>query len=436
MTMILKRFTALVLLFLLLPCVVPAQEQKEKDYETALTLGTFQLETGEYANAIANFKHALAIKPADKAALVSLGIAYSRSGDMPNARGILQQALVVDPADPRTQYELGIVLFKLGDAEGAKGKFTDVSNGPADKTLKASASEYLDMIASGAGPEKKRYSLNVMAGAQHDSNVILDPDNPVVPGLKKADWRFITTLGGAYKFIDKEKTTADAGYSFYQGLNDTLTDFNVQQHTLTLSGRYNATEKSRFGLRYQYLYSLVGGDKYSAVHQIKPSADFSFTKDTVTEFFYSYENKKFYDAALFPTNTDRNGNNNAVGLIHTVVLSKQSAVTAGYAYDRDSTDTDFWDYTGNKGFLSFQSKGFDTGISLSASSYDKKYGGVPPGFTEKRHDSTREYSAALNRRITSSFSLNLSDLYVQNRSNLSLYEYRRNIVTLTAVMHL
>ncbi len=412
------------------------QEQAEKGYETAMTLGNFQLETGEYANAIANFKHALAIKPADKAALVSLGIAYSRSGNMTSARDALQQALVVDPADARTKYELGIVLFKLGDRDGAKGQFVAVSSGPAEETLKASALEYLDMIASGAGPEKKRLSLNVAAGVQHDSNVILDPDNPVVPGLKKADWRFIATLGGAYQFIDKEKTTADAGYLFYQGLNDTLTDFNVQQHTLTLSGRYKATEKSRLGLRYEYLYSLVGGDKYSGVHQVKPSADFSFTKATVTEFFYSYENKKFYDSNLFPTNTDRNGNNNAAGLTHTIVLSKQSAVTAGYAYDRDSTDTDFWDYTGNKGFLRFQSKAFGTGISLSASYYDKKYGGVPPGFTEKRHDSTREYSAALDRHITSSFSLNLSDLYVQNRSNLSLYEYRRNIVTLMAVMHL
>jgi tetratricopeptide (TPR) repeat protein len=309
MTMISKRFTALVLLFLLLPCVAPAQEGREKGYETAMTLGSFQLETGEYANAIANFKQALALKPADKAALVSLGIAYSRSGDMTSARDTLLQALAVDPADARTKYELGVILFKLGDREGAKGQFAAVSSGPADETLKASAREYLDMIASGA--EKKKYSLNVTAGVQRDSNVILDPDNPIVPGVKKADWRFVATLEGAYRFIDKQKTTADAGYSFYQGLNATLTDFNVQQHAFTLSGRYNAAEKSRLGLRYQYLYSLVGGDKYSAVHQVKPSADFSFTKDTVTEFFYSYENKKFYDAALFPTNTDRNGNNNA-----------------------------------------------------------------------------------------------------------------------------
>jgi Flp pilus assembly protein TadD len=141
------------------------QEQAEKGYETAMTLGNFQLETGEYADAIANFKHALDIRPADKAALVSLGIAYYRSEDMQNARDTLQQALVVDPSDARAKYELGRVLFKLGDKEGAKGQFDAVVGGPAEETLKDSAREYLDMISSGAGPEKKRYSLNIMAGA-------------------------------------------------------------------------------------------------------------------------------------------------------------------------------------------------------------------------------------------------------------------------------
>jgi hypothetical protein len=292
------------------------------------------------------------------------------------------------------------------------------------------------MIAAGPGPEKKRYSLNVMAGAQYDSNVILDPDNPITPGLKKADWRFIATLGGAYKFINEEKTTADVGYSFYQGLNKTLTDFNVQQHAFNLSGRYNATEKSRFDLKYEYQYALVGGNKYSTAHQVKPVAAFSFTPASVTEFFYAYESKKFFDSDLFVGNTDRNGKNNAGGITHTIAFINKSAVTAGYAYDKDTTNADFWDYTGNKGFVSYQTRLLDTGVALSTSYYDKKYGGVPSGFAEKRHDTTHEYSLAFDWKIVKQVSLNLSDLYVRNDSNLSLYEYQRNIVSLMAVMRL
>jgi hypothetical protein len=412
------------------------QEQAEKDYETAMTLGNFQIDTGEYANAVASFKQALAIKPDDKAALVSLGITYSRSGDLPNARETLQKAIAIDPADARARYELGVVLFRLDDRQGAKQQFTAASSGPAaDEALKTAAGEYLDII-SGGGAEKKRYSLNVLAGEQHDSNVILDPDNPVVPGLRKADWRFITMLGGSYKFVDQDKGFVDAGYSFYDGHNHTLTHFDVRQHTLTLGGRYIASEKTRYDLHYQYEYSLVDGDKYSAIHQVRPSAAFSFTKASVTEFFYTYENKTFYDALLFPTNTDRTGNNNGGGLTHTIIFAGDSAVTAGYAYDRDATKTDFWDYSGNKGFLGLQSKVFGIGASLAASYYGKKYGGVQPGFSEKRQDGTQEYSVALDRNLAKSLSINLSNLYVKNRSNLPIYEYRRNLVSLVAVIRL
>ncbi len=411
-------------------------EQPEKAYETAMTQGSFKLDTGEYADAAASFKKALAIKPNDKAALISLGIAYSRGGDFAGARDALRKAVAADATDSRARYELGVVLFKLDDREGAREQFTAATAGSADESLKESAREYLDLIAEGKGAARKRYSLSILAGEQHDSNVILDPDNPIIPGQRKADWRFIAQAGGSYKIVDEDKGFVDAGYTLYDSHNATLTDFNVRQHTLSLGGRYSTSEESRFDLRYQYQYSVVGGDKYSAIHEIRPSAAVSFTKDTVTELYYAYEKKKYYDSDLFPGNPDRDGHNNAVGLSHTIVLGRQTAVTAGYAYDKDSTNADFWKYTGNKGVLSFQSSMFDIGVVLSASYYDKKYAGAPVGFTDKRHDATGEYSVALNRSLTKQISLDLSDLYTRNNSNLSPYEYRRNIVGLMVVVRL
>ena len=411
------------------------QEQAEKDYETAMTQGSFRLDAGEYAAAVADFKQALAIKPSDKAALISLGIAYSRSEDLRNARETLQRVVDADAADSRARYELGVVLFKLDDREGAKQQFTAASAGSADDSLKEAAREYLDVIASG-GAEKKRYSLSILAGEQHDSNVILDPDNPLVAAQRKADWRFIAQLSGSYKVVDEDKGFLEAGYSLYDGHNSALTEFNVRQHTLSLAGRYGISEEGRLDLRYAYQYSLVGGNKYGGTHTIRPSAAFSFTKASVTELYYAYGKKTFYDGELFPENSDRDGKNNAAGLTHTIILGKQTAISAGYAYDKDSTEKSFWDYTGNKGLLTFQSSLFDTGIVLTGSYYDRKYGGAPAGISELRHDKTGEYSLSLSRPLTKNFRLELSDLYVRNKSNLSPYEYTRNIVGLMAVMHL
>lgn len=424
----------IVIIFVLFSSFALAQEGREAAYETAMTMGSFQLETGEYRSAVENFKKALALKAGEKAAMISLGIAYSRARDYANARSVFFEALAADRSNPRIRYELGAVLYKLGDTEGARGQFTSVYEGPADETLKAAAREYLDIIA--AEREKKIFSLDVLTGFQYDSNVILDPANPVIPGRKQADGRFLAVVNGKYKFLDSQKTAADADYSLYQSLHNTLSDFNVRQHNIRLSGRYDATEKTRFDLRYGFSYALVGGDKYSAVHQIRPAASFGFSLESATEFFYAYETKKFYDSGLFPANSGRNGNSNAAGVSHTIVLGGQSAVTAGYAYDRDSTDRDFWDYRGNKGFVSFQAGLSAVKVSLAASYYDKKYEGIITGFTEKRHDGTQEYSLTLERKITKNVSLDLSDLYISNDSNLAPYEYTRNIVSLVAVMRL
>jgi len=407
------------------------QEQAEKGYDTAMTLGDFQLETGEYAHAIENFKYALAIKPGDAAALVSLGVAYSRGGDMPNALDTLQQALAIDPADERTKYELGIVLFKLGDRVAAKGRFIAVSRGPADETLKAASRDYLDIMAAENGEEKKKLYLDLLGGIQYDSNVILDPDNPVNPAGKQADWRFLATVYGKYRFSEAKKTTVDAGYFFYQSLHNTLKDFNVRQHDISVSGHYYPTHRARYDLRYGFATTLVGEEKYSVAHRITPGAVFNFSPASITEFFYVYENKKFYNSRLYAWNSDRNGINNAAGVSHTFVLSKQSTATVGYAWNQDSTNADVWNYTGNKTYVSGVKQLSTVKASLSASYYNKKYEDVL-----SRHDRTQEYSLSLNRNLTKHVSLDLSDLYVINDSNLMSFAYTRNIVSLLAVMWL
>jgi hypothetical protein len=415
-----------------------AQERREKDYELAMTLGVFQLETGEYQNAVENFKRALGLKPKDQPATMSLGVAYSRSGDYGRAREVLLKAQALDKSDARTRYELGVALYKLGDMPGAKAQFASIDQGTADATLKDAAGDYLDLIASGLGQENKKFSIDVLTGFQYDSNVILDPDNPIVPGKTKSGWRFLAAASGKYRFIDDQKKSADAGYAFYQSLHidNNLSDFNVQQHSLSLSGRHKASEKTRFDLRYGFTYAFVGGDKYGAIHKITPSATFGFTPQSATEFFYAFELKDYYNSGLFPANSDRSGNNNAVGVTHTVLFPGQTSVAISYAYDKDSADQAFWSYSGNKGSVSVQGKLPFAKATASVSYYDKRYDGEVPGYAQIRHDGTQEYSVTLSRNIIKNINLSLSDSYTRNESTIAPFEYTRNIVSLLGVMPL
>ncbi len=414
-----------------------AQEHANRDYEIAVAKGTLQIETGEYSEAIASLNKALEIKEDDKAATQSLGIAYSRSGDFTAAHRVLLKALEIDRTDFRTRYELGISSYKLGDSENAGRLFREVADGGAEEQLTIGAKRYLDLLSSEeAGHKKEAFTLDVLAGLQYDSNVILEPSDAAASDGKKADWRAIAMVNAAYPLIKMERTTAEAGYRFYQSVHNSIQGFNVQQHNLGLGAKIVVADDVRAGLNYQYSYSLVGGDRYSIIHQIMPLVSLDLSSYQTAELAYTHESKKFFDNSDFIGNTDRSGNNNAVGLTYRHELGKDLGVSAGYAYDKDFTSASNWSYTGHKGSAGahavFSGFTFFAGLSYTA----RNYGDTFPGFTDKRNDRVQEYSLNIVREISRRMRIDLSELYVKNQSTLSPYDYSRNIVGLSVVVTL
>jgi len=437
------RFTnKIILVGLLLHLIVTAspsfaQEHANRDYETAVARGTFSIETGEYREAISYLKKALKVKALDKAATQALGIAYLRSGDFTAARTVLIKALEIDKTDLRTRYELAIAEYKLGDSDRAKSLFAEVADGGAEEQLTIAAKRYLDLLSSAeTGQKGGAFTLDVLAGLQHDSNVILEPSNPGIIGDKKADWRAVATVNAAYPFVKTERIAAGAGYHFYQSVHKSLHRFNVQQHNLDLGAKMAAADAVQAGLNYQYSYTLAGGDRYSGIHQIRPSVSLNLSSYQTAELAYTYESKKFFDNSDFSGNSDRTGNNNAVGLNYRHELGKDLGVSAGYAYDKDSTSASYWSYKGQKGsagaHATFSGFTFFAELSYYARNYDDTF----PGFTDTRSDRVQEYSLSIVRQITGNINIDLSALTVKNRSNLAPYDYTRNILGLFVVVSL
>jgi tetratricopeptide (TPR) repeat protein len=410
-----------------------ALEETEKGYETALTKGTFQVDTGDYGEAITNLKKALEFKPGDKTATQTLGIAYSRSGNFQSAKEYLEKALALDKTDARTRYELGVATYKLGETEAASGYFTEVAAGDVEDQLTKAAKQYLDLLRSARAPEKARaFTVNVLAGLQYDSNVILEPSTLPTTTLeeKKSDWRAVATVNASYPFFKSEAASAEAGYLFYKSLHRDLHRFDVQQHNLSLGGQVEVTDDVRAGLRYRYSYSLVGGSRYSTIHQVVPTLSFKMSSSQSGELFYARESKKFYDNTDFPQNSDRNGSNDAVGAAYKVALGRDLGASVSYAYDKDSTSASWWAYKGQKAAVGLNADLSGLKAFLGFTWYDQRYNDPFPGFSGSRHDQSQEYSLNLVRELTRRVSLVASELYVKNRSNLEPFDYNRNIVGL------
>jgi hypothetical protein len=430
-----RSLSAVILLgIFLLSSPSSARENEIKEFETALAKATLSVENSDYAEAIRLFKQALAIKPGNKEAALGLGIACSRSGNFQDARTSLLKALSLDPADARTRYELGVVMYKLGAADEARDFFTAVAEKTTDDALKSAAKKYLEILAGGK-QDTKRFSLGLSLGTQYDTNVILEPDNPVAAApSRKSDLRGIFTFDGAYRFIQSNTTTADAGYSFYQSIHQRVHDFNLQQHALKLAAVRSLSSTARAGLKYSYTYSLVGGRRFSETHETSPYIAFQLLPKSLTEFHFVYDNNRYYNTSVFPANADQSGADRAAGFVHTLRLGAATTLSVGYDFNVNDADKRYWSYKGNKGSLGMQSILGGYTATLGMSYHDQQYRGIGPA--DKRHDGIQEYSVGISRIIGKELSLMLNDLYTIRDSNYTTFEYTRNIVGFFVVTRL
>jgi tetratricopeptide (TPR) repeat protein len=162
------------------------------------------IESKDYEGAVRELEEVLKSRPNDEQATLYLGVALSRSGKR-EAEGMLKKALLINPQNPRTNLELGIYYLGRGLHGEAKDYFENTIKLAPNTEYSEKANEYLKLVK----PEvvRKRWSLDVSAGVQYDSNVVLDSGaSPLPEGISgKSDWRFVFDLSGRYNFLMEEK---------------------------------------------------------------------------------------------------------------------------------------------------------------------------------------------------------------------------------------
>lgn len=402
----------------------------EAAYKQHITKGMADIETNNFSAAIEEFRGALKEKPDDHEATLYLAIALSRSGNK-EAETLLKKLLTMDPEEPRTNLELGIYYFAKSIFDEAMDYFENTIKLAPNTEFSAKAEEYISRIKQ--RETAKRWALGILAGGQYDSNVILSPtDSPLPQGIsRKSDWKTVFQLNSKYNILKDGNGEASIGYSLYQNLNSKLSDFNITQHLLELSGGYNLSQSLNLRGTYSFEYTLVGGNGYDYTHSISPSLIISEGNDLFTILEYRYRNAHFMDSDLFTDNSDRTGSNNLVGITQYMPLSPSVKVKAGYYHDQDSTRKDFWDYKGNKGFAGLRFNFFENAlIYLYGEYYTKDYAGINPLSTDKRKDRAYTATITVTKPLSERCSVSIGQLYTRNKSNIEAYDYSRAITSI------
>lgn len=407
-------------------------------FEFSMTKGILSIDQQKYTDAVNYFKTALKEKPNDPSANLYLGIALNNSGKEREGEKYLKKALKLDPLSPRTNLELGILYYKRGLFYEARDFFETVQNVAKGTDLSEMAEDYIKKIKEGKVTVKD-WSLTFTGGVQYDSNVVLDPGvGPLPEGIsRKSDWRGIIFIEGKFTPHLTDKITIGPTYSFYQSLHTELDDFNVQQHLPGLLLNISLDKNIMLKTSYTYEYTTVGNDEYLSAHSISPTVTIAEGNGFFTVLRYQYQNKDFRDSDLFVNNSERDGFNHLAGITQYFPLTRMGILGVGYTYDHDSTDEDYWSYNGHAGNVNARlDMGKSWMLDLYGQYYRKDYKADYPGTSTSREDKMITFSTNLTKTFASKFDITVGWMYVNNDSNIDIFEYERNITTLTLRMSL
>ena len=389
-------------------------------------------------------------------------VAYHR-GRYEEARARFAEAVAADPQDATARYQLGLALMALERWDEAQATLEQTLRlapdlEPARRALELARTEQMPTgeVARPGAPEapsaveRKRWEVHAATGFQYDSNVTIAPGGAIGKQFgDKDDAGFILSGGGRYDLLDREDSLIRLEYDLYQTLHVSLTDFDFRAHHVRGTASHALYKSFWGGVEGGYHHYTLGPHSYLSEPTVMPFLSLLEGSWGLTQLAYRFG----YDTYLSrPYNEVRDGPTNAVGLTQNLYGSDgASYATMGYQYGTEdprcgtcsaeplpgSTNTQL--PVGNDFALQFHQAFAGVGFPLWWQvaidlMYLYRYDDYThpnsfTNFTKARHDSTHYFYASLSRPIIPHVSVVLAYFGTIDYSNISLYEYHRNVVS-------
>jgi tetratricopeptide (TPR) repeat protein len=427
--------------------------------------------------------------PRDPAIAVQLGLAYFGLQQYDRAQALLEEVFRTDPTLDGLGYYTGFLRYRNRDYRGALQAFrsgrasdpeiqqlTRLYTGLALAALglpgqAAAEVEEALRIAPGSaitGPAERfrdavvaarqrdrRLRVDVRLGMFYDDNVRVLPDlvgpggDPLVGIIRDEADGSRDSIGELlsarveYAFLRTEQWELSIGYTFFYSYYNSATDFNVMNHLGSLSGVYKtAVAGMPLALGGQYAYDALFLDEEIFVqrHTATLYATLVPGERTLTQAVARYQAKNFNETGRTPSDEFRDASNWMLGLLELFRFSQdRHHLKVGYQIDYDDTTGRNYEYVGHRFLAGGQYTLPWWGIRLR---YDldvhlRDYLNVntvlpsnAPG-TLERYD--REFNHNVRVEAPLPYNLTLVGEYLRTdaHSNLDVFDYTRNVWTLS-----
>lgn len=373
-------------------------------------------EKGETDRAVRSFERARALDPAlTQTVYYDIGAAWLRAGKLQRADEMFGKAIEVDPRTPVAEH-------------ARRGRVNVRALQRARRPLYLAAS----------------------LGWGYDDNVPLNPLEEIGPEAgavrDQADQFQTFMLRGGYKFIQKERWQAGAGYSLYTVGYRRWVENNLMAHIPHLYASYRK-DRLQVALLYEFSYYYVGGpegdrekgvyvtfgdsgDDRLRMHSFSPSLTLHGRRGMRTDFSFHYQNKDYLDG-ITPDSNFYSG-----GVVHSVpVRGNKTRLRIGYRFGYEDAAQDDAAYRLHEihGGIS-SAVGWDTTADLAVNYIKTSYFDSPFGL--RRHDTSRLVSLSLSRPISEPLLIQAAYHHTFNDSNIvsqgrDPFRFRKNLILLS-----
>ncbi len=358
----------------------------------------------------------------------------------------------------------GLALGTLGLPDQAQAELESAQQVQPMSPITGASVRIQEALATARKPsESKRLQAQVGLGGYYDDNVAVNPNasrDPIAEALRSrptASPGFLATIRADYAWYRRGPVEATATYSLYQTVNTNsgVGVFNIQDHQGGLSGVYRGViEKMPYEVGAQYAYDYMFLDlngflsRHSLIFPVAVVAP-NFTAPglgsvgNLTTLLYRYQIKEFFRE---PADTDvrfaadsRDAFNNMIGFLHMFRFAHDRyLLRLGYQYDNEAASGSAFTYTGNRvqmggdvalPWLKLTLR-LQYDIHWRAYAHPQLLFADDAGNLTQRYDMEHDIFAQLSKPLPHNLSAALQYQGIRNTSNVPVYDYTKNVVTL------
>ncbi|MFH1754058.1 MAG: tetratricopeptide repeat protein [Candidatus Omnitrophota bacterium] len=369
------------------------------------------------------------IRPAQTAFLKGLAL-LKEGDDIDGAVASLSNARKLDDSlEQVVKYETGVARLRSKKLKDAKKLFESMSKDDPSSDLALFATEYTRVINNRL-EQTKPLKLTFGTFYQYDDNVTLRPggDSLASSVTDDADNRIVYAGSAEYNLRVNDNLGARFGYAFYYGDQLALSSFDVLSHIYAIQPAFYL-DKIAFTFPLSLTHLRVDDRDYLNTINLGTLNNFMINPNQMIQGGFTYKNKDFkWDPFVPQENRDSNEYLWQLAYYHFTTKDKKGFITLRHQMNIDDTVGRNWEYFGNETTLSAVIPLHEkAALTTSGRFFLQDFLKSNSLFGKERLDTVFTLSSMLSIEVFKHAELQIQYTYVNNGSNIDLYEYERNV---------